>query len=254
MQLSALRATGELDSVERAMVSKGLELDDREVVHLCAETLLSAADSALGTGLTAVFAALPRHSTDARLWQLTLDAFARWGDHLLVSPAIDKADPAAGEEPDPAIRAASGELLRLLRTSGSSLSWGEGPHTERLAHVLAIFAVVIPHTVKSWIRQEGMPSADSAERGLLLSQARFSEVVRLLSKSSAASFWQKQFAEWITDEADLASIGARGLAELCAPGSTSEADLPQPLRETLERARRAVEGRIEEELLRGGAR
>lgn len=254
MQLGALRATSELDSAERAMVSKGLELDDTEVVHLCAETLLSATDSALGTGLTAVFASLPRRSTDARLWQLTLDAFARWGDHLLVSPVGAAADPAAGEEADPAIRAASGELLRLLRTSASPLSWGEGPHTERLAHVLAIFAVVIPHTVKSWIRQEGMPSADSAERGLLLSQARFSEVVRLLSKSPAESFWQKQFAEWTTDEADLASIGARGLAELCAPGSKSEADLPQPLRETLERARRAVEGTIEEEILRDEVR
>ena len=332
MELRALCATGELDSVERATVSKGLELEDAEVAHLAARALLSAADSALGAGLAAVFASLPRRSTDARLWELTLDAFARWGDRLLALPA--------GAEADPEIRTAAGELLRLLRTSAGALSWDQGPHTRRLASVLAILAVAIPHTIKSWLRQEGIPSADGAASGALLSPARFSEVLRLLAQSPAASFWQKQFAEWITEEPDLAGIGAKGLAELCglgdpciAPlmlriaqqpadfslealgelvggcsdsprfiadaltllrrlaavpeaygllekeiaaamtrpagaqavadrtaalqamdGAMWDADLPQPLRETLARLRQAIQGTIEEGLLHGESR
>jgi hypothetical protein len=68
------------------------------------------------------------------------------------------------------------------------------------------------------MRQEGMPAADRPGSESVLSAARFSEVVRLLSRSSAASFWQKQFIEWMTEEPALASIGARGLAELCGLG------------------------------------
>lgn len=210
MELAALCSNGDLDSVERAMVSKGLELEDAQVVHLSAQALLRVAGSELVPGLAAVFGSLPRRPTDIRLWELTLDAFSRWGQHLLSLPV--------GEEPDPAIREASGELSRLLRTAGSSLSWAHGPHTRRLADVLVIFAVAVPHTFKSWIRQEGMPSADDLEGGSVLSPARFSEVVRLLSQSSAASFWQKQFVAWMTDEPALASIGACGLAELCGLG------------------------------------
>jgi hypothetical protein len=206
MELGALCSTGNLDSAERAMVSKGLDLDDGKAVHLSAQALLRAAHSELAPGLAAVFASLPRRSTDSRLWELTLDAFSQWGHHLLSLPA--------GEEPDSQTREVAGELLRLLRTSAGSLSWAQGPHTRHLADVLAIFAVAVPHTLKSWMRQEGIPSADGAESGSVLSQARFSEVVRLLSKSSAASFWQKQFIEWMTEESELASIGARGLAEL----------------------------------------
>ncbi|MGH8269618.1 MAG: hypothetical protein ACRES1_06105, partial [Steroidobacteraceae bacterium] len=130
MELRALCATGELDPVERAMVSRGLEVDDAEVVHLAAQALLSAAQSALASGLEAVFASLPGRPADTRLWELTLDAFVRWTGHLLTSPV--------GEEADPAIRTASGELLRLLRTYESSLRWDQGPHTRRLATVLAV--------------------------------------------------------------------------------------------------------------------
>jgi hypothetical protein len=46
--------------------------------------------------------------------------------------------------------------------------------------------------------------------------ARFTEVVRLVAKSPTASYWQKQFIEWITAEPDLATSGAKGLVELCA--------------------------------------
>jgi hypothetical protein len=334
MELRALCAAGALDPVERAIVSRGLELDDADIVHLCAGALLSAAHSVLAPGLEAVIASLPRRPIDTRLWELTLDAFARWGEHLLSAPAE--------EEADRATRAASGELLRLLRTSGSALSWDHGPHTRRLAAVLAIFAVAIPHTLKSWMRQEWNPAADGAAGGLMLSPARLSEVVQLLANSSAASFWQKQFAAWITEEPDLASLGARGLAQLCglgdpcvaawvmqivaqptdsslealselvsgcgssprfvaealelfrqladAPeayqllekefistmtradreragaverrnaalaamdGAMRDADLPQALRQTLARARQAIQGTIEEDLLRGELR
>ena len=257
MELGALCSTGELDPVERAMVSKALELDDAQIVHLSAQALLSAAHPALGAGLTAVFASLPRHANDTRLWELTLDAFARWGDHLLTSPA--------GEEADPA-RAASGELLRLLRTFGSSLSWDQGPHTRRLANVLAIFAVAVPHTLKSWMRQDGIAASDS-----VLSPARVLEVVRLLAKSSAASFWQKQFVEWIAEEPQLAGIGASGLVELGGLGdpcvvkgrnaalevidrAMQDTDLPDPLREALARARQVIQGAVEDDILRSETR
>jgi DNA polymerase III delta prime subunit len=237
MQLRALCASGELDPVERAVVSRGLELDDAEIVHLCAQALLSAAHSALAPGLEAVFASLPRRSSDARLWELTLDAFARWGGDLLASPA--------GEEAETATRTASGELLRLLRTCGSSLHWDQGAHTRRLATVLAIFAVAIPHTLKSWIRQECMPSADRAGSGLVLTPARFSEVALLLSKSSAAVFWQKQFIEWMTEEPGLAGIAARGLAQLCGLGEPCIAALVmriarQPSESSLEALRELI--------------
>ncbi len=332
MELGALCASGELDSVEREMVAKGLELDDPGIVHRSAQALLSGPHSTIASGLEAVFASLPRRSTDTRLWELALDAFARWGDPLLSAPA--------DEEADSAIRAASGELLRLLRTSGGVLSWAEGPHTRQLAAVLAIFAVAVPHTLKSWMRQEWPSSAEGGESEEVLSAARLSEVVRLLSASSAASFWQKQFLEWITEEPGLASLGARGLAKLCGLGHPSigplvmrlvqqptvfsrkplsellgscgssprfaedalallrqfvdapeayalleqeiisamvhanrmragaleersaalqamdraaGADLPEPLRQTLARARQAVQGALEEHLLRGEA-
>lgn len=217
MQLRALCATGELDPIERAVVSRGLEADDAEVVHLSAQALLSAAQSALAPGLAAVFASLPRRPADSRLWELTLDAFSRWGGHLLTSPV--------SEEADPATRTASGELLRLFRTCGSSLSWSQGPHTRRLTTVLAIFAVAIPHTLKTWMRQEYLSSSPGAEGDPVLSPARLPEVALLVSQSSAASFWQKQFAEWITEEPDLARIGARGLAQLCGLGDPCIAPL-----------------------------
>ena len=256
MELRALCATGELDPVERAMVSKGLELDTAEIVHLSARALLSAPHSALGPGLSAVFASLPRHSADARLWELTLDAFARWGDYLLKSPA--------GEEADPA-RATSGELLRLLRTTGGALPWDQGPHTRRLGNVLAILAVAVPHTLKTWMRQEGVPAADPSATASLLSPARVVEAVRLLAKSSAASFWQKQFIEWLAEEPDLADIAAAGLAELSGQGDRNAAleaidramqstDLPEPLRQTLAQARQAIQAAVEDDILRGEAR
>jgi len=217
IELGVLCATGELDSVERAMVSAGLRLEDSEVVHLSAQALLGTAQSALAPGLASVFATLSGRPTDARLWELTLDAFVRWGEPLLSAPA--------GEEPDPEIRAAAGELLRLLRTSAGALSWDQGPHTRQLATVLALFAVAIPHTLKSWMRQEWSPATDDAGSDAALSSARIREIMRLVSKSPAAPFWQKQFAEWMTDEPDLAIIGARGLSQLSGMADPSIAPL-----------------------------
>jgi hypothetical protein len=208
VQLRALCRAGELDSVERAMVSRGLDLDDPGAVHLSAEALLNAAPAALPPGLAAVFAVLPTRPTDERLWELTLDAFARWGSPVLAAPE--------GEEAGPEMRATSGELLRLIRTHGRSLSWERGPHTPRLATAIAICAVAIPHTLKSWMREVWSAPADYAgEKERPLSTVRWPEVVRLIGSSPTASYWQKQFVEWITEEPDLAMVGARGLRQLC---------------------------------------
>ena len=81
---------------------------------------------------------------------------------------------------------------------------------------MAIFAVAIPHTLKSWMRELWSPPADPTRDGELpLSSARLSRVLQLVAKSPTASYWQKQFAQWMTDEPELASAGARGLVELC---------------------------------------
>ena len=207
VELGALCAAGELDPVERSMVSKGLVLDDADAVHLAAQALLSAPRAALGGGLAAVVGVLPRRPTDERLWELTLDAFARWGEHVLRAPE--------GEETDPELRAASGELLRLLRTYGNSVSWDEGPHTRSLTTVVAIFAVTIPHTLKSWMRELWSPSAQGSEVDLL-SAGRLAEVVRLVAKSPTATYWQKQFVEWTTEEPVLATTALETLGELVA--------------------------------------
>jgi hypothetical protein len=207
VQLRALCGAGELDSAERLMVSRGLDLDDAGAVHLSAEALLNAAPTAVPPGLTAVFAVLPTRPTDERLWELALAAFVRWGSAILSAPA--------GEEADPQMRALSGELLRLIRTYGGSLSWERGPHTAPLASALAVCAVAIPHTVKSWLREVWSAATDAnREKERPLSMARWPEVVRLIGPSPAAPYWQKQFVEWITDEPELAMAGGRALAEL----------------------------------------
>jgi hypothetical protein len=239
MQLDVLCASGDLDSVERAVVMQGLQLESAAVVHRCARALLNAAQPALADGLAAVFAALPRRPADAHLWELTLDAFARWGEPLLTSSASGEVDGVARET--------SGELLRLLRTAGSAMSWDQGPHTRCLAPVLAIFAVAIPHTLKTWVRQEGAPAAEGAASPQALSRARLCEVASLLRSSPAASFWQKQFAEWITEEPDIAGLGAAGLAALCGLGDPSIPSLiahiaQQPSESSLEALRELIGG------------
>jgi len=207
VELRALCAAGELEPAEQTMVSKALQMDDAGVVHLSAEALLNAAPAALAPALSAVFAELPTRPADERLWQLALDAFARWGSHVLSAPE--------GEEASPQMRALSGELLKLLRAHGNSLSWRQGPHTRRLATAIAIFAVAVPHTLKSWMREVWSPAADDMDSELPLSTARLAEVVHLIARSPTATFWQKQFVEWMAEEPELAIAGARGLAAMC---------------------------------------
>lgn len=335
IELAVLCVGGELDAVERRRVSEGLQLEDPQSVHLSAQALLRAAPDSLAPGMTAVSATLAARPGDTRLWELTLAAFVRWGESLLSAPAE------AGE-PEPQLRAAAGELLRLLRACSGALAWDQGPHARQLPAAMTLFAVVVPHTLKSWMRQEWSTPGDAAASESALSQARMAEILARVAKTSAAPFWRKQFAQWMTDEPDLAVIGARSLAQLSdladpciAPlvsrivqqqtdtsrealraligscGNSSrfmadaltllrrcsdvaevygpleqeiiatlsraespdaaataernaalraidqaaqEADLPQPLRETLARARQAVQGAIEEGLLRTEAR
>lgn len=203
VELRALCAANELDAAERVMVSKALEMDDTSVVHLSAQALLNAAPAALAPGLTAVFTVLPTRPADERLWELSLDAFARWGGHVLSAPE--------GEEASPEMRTLSGELLKLLRVHGGALSWQEGPHTEKLATVVAIFAVAVPHTLKSWLRELAGLLPGDTDGELPLSIGRWSQVARLMAQSPTASYWRKQFVEWVNEEPDLGMLGARGL-------------------------------------------
>jgi hypothetical protein len=207
VELRALCAASELDPAEQTMVSKALQMDAAGVVHLSAEALLNAAPAALAPGLSAVFAVLPTRPEDERLWELTLDAFTRWGSHVLSAPEE--------EEASPQMRALSGELLKLIRAHGNSLSWKQGPHTRRLATVVAIFAVAVPHTLKSWMREIWSPGIDDMDSESPLSTARLIEVVHLIARSPTATYWQKQFAEWMTEEPELATAGARALAAMC---------------------------------------
>ena len=208
VELAALCAASELDAAERVMVSRALEMDDPGVVHLSAQALLNAAPSALAPGLSAALAVLPTRPADERLWELTLDAFARWGSPVLAAPE--------GEEASPEMRAMAGELLKLLRAHGSALSWERGPHTQRLATAVAILAVAVPHTLKVWMREVWSPSAGEVDPESPLSMTRFQDIARLMGQSPTATYWQKQFIEWMTDEPDLALVGARGLAGMCA--------------------------------------
>lgn len=305
VELGALCAAGDLDDAERELVSKGLELEDAQAVHLAAQVLLNASRSALAPGLAAVMAVLPRRPTDQKLWDLTLTAFVRWGHHVLSAPQ--------GEEPEPELRALSGVLLRLLRAEGSAVSWSGGPDatplTTVLTTVLAIFAVTIPHTLRSALR-ESAPAIDT-DIGCEppLAPGRICAAMRLLGRSPGAAYWQKQFAEWITQEPDLSRLAAKSLAALrplmadspagleptldllrsfadrpevyelleeemiaaLAPAASGRAGreslearsatlqaleeaadrsaLPPLLRETLARARRAIQAAIEQELL-----
>lgn len=208
VELRALCEVGELDPAELSLVSKGLELEDAAVVHLAAQALLNTDPAALGARLPAVFAVLPARAADERLWELTLDAFVRWGRYALAQ--------ADGEEAGPQMRAISGELMKRLRVYGHCVSWAQGPHAQPLAGVLSIFAATMPHTLKSWMREVWSQSVDPAMRAELpLSSARWSEVVRLIAGSATAGYWQKQFVEWIVEEPDLGAAGAQGLAQLC---------------------------------------
>jgi hypothetical protein len=207
VELRALCAASELDPAEQGMLSKALLMEETGIVHLSAQALLNAAPAALAPGLAAVFAVLPTRPGDQRLWELALDAFARWGSDVLSAPE--------GEEASPQMRALAGELLKLLRAHGSSLSWRQGPHTRRLATVVAIFAVAVPHTLKSWMREVWSPAIDDMDSELPLSTARLTEVVQLVASSPTATYWQKQFVEWMTEEPELATAGARGLAVMC---------------------------------------
>jgi hypothetical protein len=207
VELRALCAASDLDPAEQIMVSKALQMDEPVFVHLSAQALLNAAPAALAPGLSAVFAVLPARPGDERLWELTLDAFARWGSHILSAPE--------GEEPSPQMRALSGELLRLLRVHGGSLSWRRGPHTQRLSTVVGILAVAVPHTLKSWMREVWSPAVDDTDSESPLTTARLTEVVHLVGRSPTATYWQKQFVEWMTEEPELATAGARGLAAMC---------------------------------------
>jgi len=239
VELAALCAASELNAAERIMVSRALEMDDPSVVHLSAQALLNAAPSALAPGLSAAFAVLPTRPRDERLWELTLDAFARWGSPVLAAPE--------GEEASPETRAISGELLKLLRAHGGALSWERGPHTQRLATVVAILAVAVPHTLKVWMRELWSPAGGDMDPESPLSMARFKDIARLMAQSPTATYWQRQFVEWMRDEPELAPVGARGLVWMY--GQTPEDDLPVALRETLALARQAIESEVTEDLL-----
>lgn len=204
--LRALWVSSDLSPVERAMVARGLDLEDAAAVHQSAQTLLNVPPAAIAPGLRAVLGVLRTLPTDERLWALAIDGFARWGEPVMSAPP--------DEEPSAELRAIAGELLMLLRTSGSALNWSQGPHTRALAATLAVIAVAVPHTLKAWLREVWYRPDDSNREDSPLSTSWLSELTRLIAGSPAKSYWQKQFLEWTSDETGLSVVGARGLAEL----------------------------------------
>jgi hypothetical protein len=204
--LRALWVSSELSPAERAMVTKGLDLEDATAVHQSARTLLNVPTDAIAPSLRAVLSVLRTLPTDEKLWELAIDGFARWGKPVLSAPS--------DEEPSAELRAIAGELLMLFRTSGGAVDWREGPHTGSLAAALAVIAVAVPHTLKAWMR-EVWYQPDNPDREVSpLSEAWVFAVARLIAESPARGYWQKQFLEWTGDESGLSVLGERGLAEL----------------------------------------
>jgi hypothetical protein len=204
--LRALWVSSDLTPNELVMVTQGLDLDDSTAVHRSAQTLLGVPSAAVGPGLRAVFGVLRTLPTDERLWELAIDAFARWGKPVM-SALPD-------EEPSAEVRAIAGDLLLLFRTNGGAIDWSAGPHTRALAPALAIIAVAVPHTFKVWIREVWLQPDHTSRNDSPLSVSWLSEVVRLIAGSPAKVYWQKQFLEWMSDESALSAMGERGLAQM----------------------------------------
>jgi hypothetical protein len=205
--LRALWISSDLSPAERVMVTKGLDLEDPAAVHQSAQTLLNVPSDAVAPSLRAVLSVLRALPSDERLWELAIDGFARWAKPVMSAPP--------DEEPSAELRAMAGELLMLFRTSGSAVDWSHGAHTRALAAALAVIAVAVPHTLKVWMRELWYQPDNSIREHSPLSALWLSEVARLIARSPARSYWQKQFLEWMSDETGLSLAGARGLAEIC---------------------------------------
>jgi len=206
--LRALWVSNDLSPAERAMVTKGLDLEDAGAVHRSAQTLLNVPSDDVAPRLRAVFGELRALPSDENLWKLAIDGFARWGRPVMSVPS--------DEEPSSELRAVAGELLMLFRTSGNAVDWSEGPHTGSLAAALAVIAVAVPHTLKAWMREVWYQPDDTNHDGSPLSASWLSEAARLIAESPAKPYWQKQFQEWTGEETGLSVVGARGLAEMGA--------------------------------------
>jgi hypothetical protein len=204
--LRALWVSSDLSPAERAMVTKGLDLEDPGAVHQSAQTLLNVPDVAIAPSLRAVLSVLRTLPADERLWELAIDGFSRWGKPVMSAPP--------DEEPSSELRAVAGELLMLFRTSGNAVDWSEGPHTDSLAPALAVIAVAVPHTLKAWMREVWYHPDNSNRDGSPLAASWLSAVARLIAASPAKFYWQKQFFEWTTEETGLSVVGTLGLAEL----------------------------------------
>jgi hypothetical protein len=204
--LRALWVSSDLSPAERAMVTKGLDLEDSTAVHRSAQTLLNVPAQAIAPSLRAVLSVLRTLPSDEKLWELAIDGFSRWGKPVMSAPP--------DEEPSSELRAIAGELLMLFRTSGSAVDWSEGPHTGSLAAALAVIAVAVPHTLKVWMREVWYQPDDANHDGSPLSASWLSAVARLIAESPAKSYWQKQFLEWTAAETGLSVVGALGLAEM----------------------------------------
>ena len=205
--LRALWVSSDLSPAERAMVVKGLDLEDSTAVHRSAQALLDVPADVIAPSLRAVLSVLRTLPSDERLWELAIDGFARWGKPIMSAPP--------DEEPSAELRAIAGELLVLLRTAGRAVNWSRGPHTRVLAAALAVIAVAVPHTLKAWIREVWYQPNSASRDDSPLSMSWLSEVARLIAESPAEPYWQKQFLEWMRDATDLSIVGARGLAQLC---------------------------------------
>lgn len=219
--LRALSFTSDFNEPELAVLARGLEATDTATVYRTADALLAAQSADRLTAFRRVFDVIARRPTDSELWELVIQQFVNWTEIVL--------PPQSGKPTDEMTQVAD-RLLTLLHSHGSHLRWGFQRHTRKLGSALAIIAVLCPRRLREWMQREwGKPAAAGARWNdeSPLSVDRLPEIARLIADSQAAAQWVETFLDWMRHDAQLGSIGAVGLAELCSTDDIRVSDLAE---------------------------
>ena len=221
--LRALSFASDFDEPERAILARGLESADSDTVHHAADALLAAGDNDRSTAFPKVFRVIAHRPADSALWELAIERFVSWAEVVL---------PPRSAEPMDGMARVADELIHLLQTQGSHLRWGFQRHTRQLAKALAIAAVLCPRRVQVWMQRHWGEPEDRVgtwSDASPLSTGRLSEIMWLLVDSPTAAQWVEAFMDWMKHDAQLAGIGALGLAELCSLDDMRVSQLRQTL-------------------------